>query len=72
MHAKADIYRIIEGMAERGMGILILSYEIDEVALLADRIITLRQGSKIGEYRFPDFDKNRILADVAGTAESRP
>ena len=71
VHAKADIYRIIEGMAERGMGILILSYEIDEVALLADRIVTLRQGDKIGEYKFPNFDKTRILADVAGTAEGR-
>ena len=70
VHAKADIYRIIEGLAERGVGILILSYEVDEVVMLADRVITLYHGSEVGEYSYPDFDKQRILADVAGAAAS--
>ncbi|MBF2759697.1 MAG: sugar ABC transporter ATP-binding protein [Ectothiorhodospiraceae bacterium AqS1] len=66
VHAKADIYRMIEALAERGVGILILSYEVDEVAMLADRIITLYRGRKVGSYIHPDFDKMRILSDMAG------
>lgn len=66
VHAKADIYRIIEDMAERGVGILVLSYEIDEVLMLADRILTFYQGAKVGEQSYPDFDKARMLADMAG------
>lgn len=66
VHAKADIYRIIEGLADRGVGILILSYEIDEVTMLADRVITMYHGREIGSYTYPDFDKNRILSDMAG------
>ncbi|WP_114390733.1 sugar ABC transporter ATP-binding protein [Notoacmeibacter marinus] len=67
VHAKADIYRIIESLAERGVGILILSYEIDEVVILADRVLTLYQGRQIGQYRYPHFDKERMLGDMAGT-----
>ncbi len=70
VHAKADIYRIIEDLAERGVGILILSYEIDEVIMLADRVITLYQGQSISEYRYPNFDKDKMLADMAGVGQS--
>lgn len=66
VHAKADIYRIIEDLAERGVGILILSYEIDEVLMLGDRVLTLYQGQTVREYAYPNFDKDRMLADMAG------
>ena len=66
VHAKADIYRIIEGLAERGVGILILSYEVDEVTMLADRVITFYHGREVGTYTYPDFEKTKILTDIAG------
>lgn len=66
VHAKADIYRIIEDLATRGVGILILSYEIDEVMMLADRVITLYQGRSVAEYTYPEFDKDQMLADMSG------
>jgi ABC-type sugar transport system ATPase subunit len=70
VHAKADIYRIIEDLAGRGVGILILSYEIDEVIMLADRVHTLYQGLAVSEYTYPDFEKDRMLADMAGAGVS--
>lgn len=66
VHAKADIYRIIESLAERGVGILVLSYEIDEVIMLADRVVTLYQGQSVGHYTYPNFDKEQMLSDMAG------
>ncbi|GAA6208503.1 sugar ABC transporter ATP-binding protein [Cognatishimia sp. WU-CL00825] len=70
VHAKADIYRIIEDLAERGVGILILSYEIDEVIMLADRVITLYQGQCVSEFTYPKFDKDQMLADIAGVGQA--
>ncbi|WP_171133457.1 MULTISPECIES: sugar ABC transporter ATP-binding protein [unclassified Ruegeria] len=69
VHAKADIYRIIEDLAERGVGILILSYEIDEVIMLADRVLTLYQGQSVSEYVYPNFEKDQMLADMAGAGQ---
>lgn len=68
VHAKADIYRIVEDLASRGIGVLILSYEIDEVMALADRVITLYHGHEVADYVYPDFHKQRMLADMAGAA----
>jgi len=70
VHAKADIYRIIESMASRGVGVLLLSYEIDEVMMLADRVITLYQGQAIGQYSHPNFNRQQMLADMAGASQS--
>lgn len=68
VHAKADIYRIIEDMAENGVGVLIVSYEIDEVMMLGDRVLTLYDGRCIGEYTYSEFDKQQMLADISGAS----
>lgn len=68
VHAKADIYRIIEDMARNGVGVLIVSYEIDEVLLLGDRVFTLYDGQCVGEYTHSKFDKQRMLADISGAS----
>ncbi len=71
VHAKADIYRIVEGLAGRGVGILILSYEVEEVAMLADRVIAMYHGREVGRYTRPDIEKADILADMAGVDRRR-
>ncbi len=70
VHAKADIYRIIEEMAERGAGILIMSYEVDEVMLVADKVLTLYQGDVAGQYTRSEMSKTQLLADMAGASEA--
>ncbi len=66
VHAKADIYRIIETLAARGVAVLILSYEVDEVVMVADRVIALFQGQVVGDYGVTEIDKNQLLADMVG------
>jgi len=68
VHAKADIYCIIESMAENGVGILVVSYDIDEVVMLADRVVTLYQGTEVGSYSHTQIDKQKMLADIAGVS----
>ncbi len=48
--SKAEIYRLMDDMAHRGMGILVLSTELPEVIGIADRIIVIRQGKSAGRW----------------------
>ncbi len=48
--SKAEIYRLMDDMAHRGMGILVLSTELPEVIGIADRIIVIRQGRSAGRW----------------------
>jgi ABC-type sugar transport system ATPase subunit len=42
--SKAEIHRILNEIAEKGVGIILISSEIDEVIALSDRIIILNDG----------------------------
>jgi ABC-type sugar transport system ATPase subunit len=47
--AKSEIHNIITGLAEQGKGILIISLEVEEVLLIADRILVIRDGRLVRE-----------------------
>lgn len=58
--AKMEIYRLIVKLAGEGKGILIVSSDIEETQIIADRIIVMRQGMIAGEFT-ENFEKNAIL-----------
>lgn len=47
--AKAEIYSIIAGLAQRGKAILLISSEMNEVLSLSDRILVMREGAAVAE-----------------------
>jgi D-xylose transport system ATP-binding protein len=66
--AKAEIYRLIGTLAARGLAIVLISSELDEVLRLSHRILVLRGGRIAGEYAGGAADKETILAASAGGA----
>jgi L-arabinose transport system ATP-binding protein len=47
--AKREIYDIIYGLAEEGVGVLVVSSELPEVLGICDRILVMREGRLVGE-----------------------
>lgn len=44
--AKEEIYKIIKELAEEGIGIILISSELDEIKKCSNRIITIYDGKK--------------------------
>jgi ribose transport system ATP-binding protein len=59
--AKADIYRLIQQLAEEGMAIVLVSSELPELTLLSDRILVLREGLPTARLNRADFSHETIL-----------
>lgn len=59
---KAEIYRLLASLAESGMGILVISSDLEEVALVASRVLVIRQGRLVADDLVPD---QSIIASVA-------
>jgi len=59
--AKKEIYSIINDLADQGMGVILISSEIDEMIGLSDRMIVLSEGNITGELRRDEFSKQMIL-----------
>lgn len=47
--ARNDIYRLIHQLAEKGLGVLLISSDFDEIEQLADRVIVMAHGHQCGE-----------------------
>ncbi len=67
--AKSEIYRIIDEMAHRGMGILVLSTELPEVLGIADRILVMREGRITGEFSRSEANQEKLMAAAAVTSQ---
>jgi ABC-type sugar transport system ATPase subunit len=75
--SKAEIYKLIDEMAHRGMGILFMSTEIPEILGIADRILVMREGRLAAEFARGEATQEKLVAaaavgadDVAGAGAS--
>jgi ABC-type sugar transport system ATPase subunit len=59
--AKAEIYRLIDGLAAEGLGILFISSELSEILGLSDRILVMQNGRITGELLASEATEERIL-----------
>ena len=48
--AKAGIFQIVDGLAARGLAILLISDEVEEVLYQSHRILVMRSGRLVGTY----------------------
>jgi ribose transport system ATP-binding protein len=59
--ARSDLYQLIRGLAEAGLGVLLVSSEVPEVLGLADRVLIMREGSVIHEAPGGALDEETVL-----------
>ena len=59
--AKAEIYKLIDALAARGIGILMISSEMPELIGLADRVIVMAGGRIQAELTAADISEENIL-----------
>lgn len=68
---RQEIYALMRGLAERGVGILWVSTDFDELAAVSDRIAVCASGRLVGEVTpGPPFARDQITAAVYATSGS--
>lgn len=60
--ARAEIYRIIEELAEEGVGILVISSDLPELLGLSDRILVVHQGRLAGEFSREEATPETVIS----------
>jgi ABC-type sugar transport system ATPase subunit len=59
--AKAEIYRVMRELTSRGLGILMISSELQEVIGMSDRVLVMREGRINGEVRGAQMTEHDIM-----------
>ena len=66
--AKAEVFGIIEDLARKGMSIIVISSELKEIVVIADRIIVLASGVVTGELAGDEINEQTLVALSSASA----
>ena len=67
--AKSEIYRLIDELAKRNIGVVVISSELPEIIGTCDRVLVMREGHIEGEVGGPGgrpITQENIMAYAAG------
>jgi ribose transport system ATP-binding protein len=68
---KAEIYRFIAGLAEKGHSVIVISSEMQELIGLCHRILVMREGCIVGELAAREATEDKIVALATGIVSAR-
>jgi ribose transport system ATP-binding protein len=67
---KAEIYRIINGLAESGLGVLVVSSELEELAHICTRVLVMRDGEVVAELAGKDATEHELLRHAVAPTDA--
>jgi ribose transport system ATP-binding protein len=59
--AKEDVVRIVRGLRDKGIAVVVVSTEPETVLSLADRILVMKRGEIVREFAGDTVSKDRLL-----------
>ncbi|MBQ1940532.1 MAG: sugar ABC transporter ATP-binding protein, partial [Selenomonadaceae bacterium] len=59
--AKTDVFEIINSYADKGLSIIVISSELEEITAIADRVIVLSNGKKTAELAKDEITQDRLV-----------
>ncbi|MCQ8239770.1 sugar ABC transporter ATP-binding protein [Rhizosaccharibacter radicis] len=69
--AKSEIYRIIDELARKGLGVLVISSDLPEIVGICDRVIVMREGhiaGEVGGTTGTPINQQNVMIHAAGMA----
>ncbi len=63
--SKYDVYDICKKLAEKGIGIIFVSSETEEMLSIPDRVLVLSQGQLMGEFDHEDLTEEKLLTALS-------
>lgn len=70
--AKQEIYRLMEELAAKGVAILFVSSEMEEVISMSDRVLVMHEGQIAGELSRNDASEEAIMHLATGGRAAHP
>ncbi|MFU0507786.1 ATP-binding cassette domain-containing protein [Pseudaminobacter sp. NGMCC 1.201702] len=65
----AEVLNLIERVRDRGLGVIIISHNMEDVRAVADRIVVLRLGRNNGVFT-PEASNHELVAAITGATEN--
>jgi len=64
--AKSEIHKLLRELADDGIGIILISSELNEIIGMADRVLVMREGKICAEVQKDEIDSEHIMHYASG------
>ncbi|NNH71284.1 sugar ABC transporter ATP-binding protein [Nocardia uniformis] len=64
----AAVEKLVRGLRDRGVTVLIISHDLAQVMRICDNVVVLRRGRSVAAHRVADVDGDRLVALITGAA----
>jgi ribose transport system ATP-binding protein len=68
--AKAEIYRLMRALSDQGVGVLMISSDMEEVIGVSDRVLVMHEGRIAGSLARDQLSEHAILSLAVGQSET--
>ncbi|CAL9347652.1 MULTISPECIES: sugar ABC transporter ATP-binding protein [unclassified Streptomyces] len=69
--AKAEVQRLVDELAADGLGVLLISSDLEELIEGSDRVVVLKDGAVVGELTGDEVTEDKLMRTIAGHAPDR-
>jgi ribose transport system ATP-binding protein len=59
--AREEIHDVVRNLAREGVGVIVISSDVEELAILAERVVVMREGEVVGELFGDEITEARII-----------
>jgi D-xylose transport system ATP-binding protein len=66
----AEVLNLIERLRERGLGVIMISHNMEDVRAVADRVVVLRLGRNNGVFDAADVTTETLVAAITGATDN--
>jgi D-xylose transport system ATP-binding protein len=66
----AEVLNLIERLRERGLGVIMISHNMEDVRAVADRIVVLRLGRNNGVFDAAEVSTEDLVAAITGATDN--
>jgi len=68
--AKEELYEVIDGLAEDGLAVVVISSELEELVMLCDRVLAVYEGRIVGELTDEEISMENIGRLILGSPQA--
>ncbi|MBI5160304.1 MAG: sugar ABC transporter ATP-binding protein [Micrococcales bacterium] len=66
----AEVLNLVERLRDRGLGVILVSHNMEDVKAVADRVVVLRLGRNNGEFRVGEVTTEEIISAITGATDN--
>ena len=68
----AQVLALIKRLRERGLGVVVISHNLADVFEVADRIVVLRLGREVADYKVSEVTHEQVIGAITGIGDGIP